>query len=569
GLAVATAVADDDQGPDFVYAAIEYDPDAKPPLHRNRRFRAYAFLALMLIGIMVVLVVVYVTSKTQEPQVVDLLIDWEGAPTAKPTASPTTNREASGIIEQIEGGVLHIRGERFVEMDRFDPRRMALDWILHKDLMMLESDSVNLYQRYALAVMAYGFDSVAWYVCGDPGVNYTDDACYLSHPYRENETVSHGVWLSSTSECTWYGVTCSADGVVRAVDLVNNDLIGTIPHEIYAMSSLQFLALPHNCIYGTIPPEIGKIKHLLSLELHGNGLSGEMPREMYDLDDLQLLNLGDQWGGYRECNTTDGRTIDIQYKFGGQTAPLEEGHGLTGTLGASIGVWRSMKGLYLHKNSFYGEISEQIGNMRYLRFLWLYDNYIAGSLPSTITRLKNLRHLLLGENFLKSSLPSDLGKLEDLERLGVNGNSMFGEIPSGLYDLTEMQVLRLDDTLMNEAPWLVVPDEGLTGSISTLMGNMTDLRWLLLSNNPMSGTIPTELGLCEKLEVLRVHRTNISGTMPHEICQLRDKNLNSETGQGVLYADCRPNNRTGDPFLKCDCCSDCCDHTTGVCIADD
>ena len=79
---------------------------------------------------------------------------------------------------------------------------------------------------------------------------------------------------------------------------------------------------------------------------------------------------------------------------------------------------------------------------------------------------------------------------------------------------------------------------------------------------------PTELGLCEKLEVLRVHRTNMNGTMPQEICLLRDKQLNSET-MGVLYSDCRPNNRTGDPFLKCDCCSDCCDHSTGVCIADD
>jgi hypothetical protein len=79
---------------------------------------------------------------------------------------------------------------------------------------------------------------------------------------------------------------------------------------------------------------------------------------------------------------------------------------------------------------------------------------------------------------------------------------------------------------------------------------------------------PTELGLCEKLEMLRIHGTNIEGKMPVEICMLRDKSLNSAKA-GALYADCRPNNRTGEPFLICDCCSDCCDHTTGVCIADD
>ena len=38
GLAVATAVTDADVYDEYIYSAIEYDPDSKPPLHRNRRF---------------------------------------------------------------------------------------------------------------------------------------------------------------------------------------------------------------------------------------------------------------------------------------------------------------------------------------------------------------------------------------------------------------------------------------------------------------------------------------------------------------------------------------------------
>lgn len=49
GLAVATAVAPDDE-PDYVYNAIEFDPEAKPPLHRNRRFRVYTYFALGMIA---------------------------------------------------------------------------------------------------------------------------------------------------------------------------------------------------------------------------------------------------------------------------------------------------------------------------------------------------------------------------------------------------------------------------------------------------------------------------------------------------------------------------------------
>ena len=566
GLAVASAVAPDDE-PNYVYNAIEYDPDAKPPLHLNRRFRLYTYMALFLIAVVVLLMVVYFTGLSKKDDVTNISIYFQDSPTIAPTPPPTTDREASGVIEQLEGGVL-VRNETFKTMEKGDPRLLALDWILHIDMMQLVSDDINLYQRFALAVLAYSMDSTVWYVCGNPGENYTESECTIT--FRDNSTASFGTWLSSISECDWYGVTCSADGVVRGVDLNNNDLIGTLPHEIYALAFLQLLHLPNNCIYGTIPPEIGLMRHLMSLELHGNGLSGEMPDSIYDLEKLQLLNLADQWGSPRKCTNSDGRTVNINYRMGGLTLPLLENAGLSGKLGPKIDVWRSMKGLYLNKNSFDGSISDAIGNLRYLRFLWLHDNFVEGSIPESITKLGNLQELRLGENFLYSRFPQELGRLDGLERLEVQGNSMFGDIPQGLYKMADLEVLRLDDTLMADSPWLVSSDEGFTGSISTFIGGLQKLKLLLLNNNPITGTIPTELGLCKDLQVFRVHRTQISGTMPLEVCKLRDKMLNDADGStGVLYADCRPNDRYGDPFLKCDCCSDCCDHTTGVCIADD
>ena len=164
---------------------------------------------------MVIWVVVYITSASKQDETIDINIQFQKSPTISPTFSPITDREASGIIEQLEGGVLR-RDESFSEMARSDSRLMALDWILHKDMMQLVSDDVNLYQRYALAVLAYAMDSRAWYLCGDPGEDYRTDECKIT--YWDNSTTTHGVWLSSTSECDWLGVTCSADGVVRAVE---------------------------------------------------------------------------------------------------------------------------------------------------------------------------------------------------------------------------------------------------------------------------------------------------------------------------------------------------------------
>ena len=164
---------------------------------------------------MVVLVVVYITATSKDDEITIDYNRLQDPPSSSPTSNPITNREASGIIEQLEGGLLQ-RGDTFDAMTNDDPRLLGLDWILHHDDMMVQSDDVNLYQRYALALLAYALDSKAWWICGDPGADYEVEECEIE--YWDNTTSTHGVWLSSISECEWYGVTCSGDGVVRAVE---------------------------------------------------------------------------------------------------------------------------------------------------------------------------------------------------------------------------------------------------------------------------------------------------------------------------------------------------------------
>jgi len=564
GIAVATAVAPDDE-PDYVYQAIEYDPDAKPPLHKNRRFRVYTYFALFLIFTVVVLVVVYITSLSKEAEIKKNIIRLTLQPTPKPTSQPTTFREAQGLIEQLQVGVL-LRNENFEDMQVTDPRRLALDWVLHEDEQRLVTDSINLYQRYGLAVLAYAMDSKAWYFCGNPGENFTETSCSV-YSSAMNQTVDYGVWLSGVSECDWFGVTCSNDGIVRSIELINNNLVGVLPHELTALRFLQMLALAGNCIYGTIPEEIGQLDHLLSLELHENGLSGAMPSTIYQLEKLQLLNLAKQYGVDRVCQQSNGTNIYTIYKHGGFIREFNVG--LTGALGPDLGKWKKMKGLFLSENSFSGEITEEIGNLRYLTFLRVNDNFIEGNLPATITNLRNLRHLLFDDNFLYTSLPDSIGNMKDLERLSVNGNSMFGQLPDGIYELKKLKSLFLHDTAEANSPWLINDLEGFSGSLRSSIGRLKDLEYLLLNNNPITGDIPPDLGNCTKLKVLRLHRTELKGSMPREVCMLRDRDLNSEQGVGVLYADCRPNNKTEEPRVQCDCCTDCCDYTTGVCVQDD
>jgi hypothetical protein len=568
GLAVAMAV-DTSAEDDYIYAAIEFDPDSKPPFHKNRRFRVYTCLAIVLIAAAVAVTVIYVTAganKEANTKYTDVNIN--NLPTQQPTTSPLTDREVSGIIEQIEVGVLQ-RGAIFANMTVDDPRRMSLEWILHDDKMMLNHDSVNLHQRYVLALLAYSLDSRGWYNCGDLG----QEDCNVLTDTGQLEL--HKVWLSSSDECQWYGAMCSSDGVLRGIELINNDLIGEIPPEISQLHFLQYIAFNGNCLYGTIPPEMGSLSNLLSLELQGNGLSGEIPVELRKLDKLQLLNVALQYQYNHQCNTSDGKIVNTMFAKGNP----ENGYnlGLMGNvLGDDINKWKNMKGLHLFDNRITGTLSPSIGDLKYLVFLQIQNNDIQGYIPYEITKLNKLREMYLYQNGIVGPLPADIGLMLDLEDLRIHENEMWGELPDTFWNLRKMKYLWLQDTLECEPgendEWKCTKtrEKGFEGSISTEIGNMKQLSQLLLNNNPFSGTLPTELGLCDELSLLHIHQTNINGSIPREVCLLRDEKLNDDTGRiGVFYADCRPNNKTEDPFIICECCSDCCDHTNGACVTYD
>jgi hypothetical protein len=201
------------------------------------------------VAVVVSITVVYVT-RGAKTTIIETVILLEDMPTNTPTESPTSNREASGIKEQIEVGIL-LRNVTFADTTIDDPRYRALQWILHDDQLQLDSNDPTLHQRYVLALVAYSFDSLAWAVCGNHRavlveeddveggitntttnatttttttttvpimVDYVIEDCDITSQ-TTGLVETKKVWLSSTGECDWYGVICSEDGVVRGLEL--------------------------------------------------------------------------------------------------------------------------------------------------------------------------------------------------------------------------------------------------------------------------------------------------------------------------------------------------------------
>ena len=60
----------------------------------------------------------------------------------------------------------------------------------------------------------------------------------LYHATNGDNWTRKGGWLVNSNECTWRGVTCNSSGIVTKLSLINNNLVGTIPVEITALTEL-------------------------------------------------------------------------------------------------------------------------------------------------------------------------------------------------------------------------------------------------------------------------------------------------------------------------------------------
>lgn len=121
-------------------------------------------------------------------------------------------------------------------------------------------------------------------------------------------------WMTSKDVCTWYGIECRDTKSVQAIRLGANNLIGTPPHEIFGLKQLHTLWLHSNPIDFKFSG-IEKAQNLVELRLDSTGLSdlyglehakslvklnlkynriaGTFPQEIFQLDNLEELELTD------------------------------------------------------------------------------------------------------------------------------------------------------------------------------------------------------------------------------------------------------------------------------------
>ena len=336
-------------------------------------------------------------------------------------------------------------------------------------------------------------------------------------------------WLSSIPVGDWYGVTADNEGRVTEIELENNNLTGSLPHELAELSQLQVLVLSGNTnLVGPLPLRMSELS-LEVLHLDGTNLCAPSDTEfqawLSDIPDTRidscvndpleleaLVALYNQTGGPNWTYNSNWLTnsplrtwYGIETNARGKVEYLElHNNNLIGQLPGEISQLIDLRGLRLEYNELTGPIPPELGRLDKLWWVFLWNNQLTGSIPPELGKMQGLSTLGLSRNRLSGPIPPELGQLSQIWNLNLDGNDLTGPIPPELGQMIGLDTMSLNG---NE----------LSGPIPKEFGELNALRLLWLQDNKLSGAIPAELGQLVELEGLWLNNNRLSGSVPSEM----------------------------------------------------
>lgn len=268
----------------------------------------------------------------------------------------------------------------------------------------------------------------------------------------------HANWTRpSVPICHREGIVCAGDNIVE-IELLDNNLKGTIPPEVFDLTEIKLLGFTNNQV----------------------DLSFERMDRAQNLVVLKLSNTQ-----VRSLNHLD------------KAAP-------------------SLKEIHLAGNQLDGPIPEVVYDLPHVRKIFLSNNAFTGSLSDSVADMTALQELELAGNKLTGTIPTVLGAFTDLRRLQLSNNELSGNLPTELNNLTLLTALILGGQHSNQklsgplvrfshAPELRTLDLRDNDFSGTIPGNFLDQTaadasvYVNLSNNRIAGTLPASLSQLQSL----------------------------------------------------------------------
>ena len=186
-------------------------------------------------------------------------------------------------------------------------------------------------------------------------------------------------WLLGGTYCSFYGVSCNAEGHVTKLVLPGNGLQGVIDPSIFTKLPFltEFNVANNQLLAGGIPPEIGRATNLCLFEAYGCSLNGTLPDVFDKLDNFKVT---------AGCPQPK---LDLHYNQ------------LEGALPPSIGGMDGLPYISVANNRFEGPIPKPWENLTQLGTLGIaYNHGINGTLVSIMVYDFMYWHPLMGRMIL-------------------------------------------------------------------------------------------------------------------------------------------------------------------------
>jgi len=378
-------------------------------------------------------------------------------------------------------------------------------------------------------------------------------------------------WNLSLPLDTWQGVKVNDQGCVYELNLSYNNLSGSLPSDLWTLTSLTRLNLSGNQLVGSLSSQIANLTELQWLQLNGNQLSGSIPAQLGSLTDLTLLWLhANQFSG--TIPAALGNLNKVQ-QF------LLNDNQLVGTIPDALGNLTDVTDLRLSKNQLTGSIPTSFGNLSKLTGLTLSTNQLSGTIPVELSNLPLLRSMFLHENQFMGGIPAEFANSSRLRTLWLYSNQLSGCFDQSLSILCpQLTSVKINTGNNFNSQWTDFCNSGAgecgTGSgcrftdslaLVTLYNSTAGPTWsttwnlslpidswqgvkinsdgcvyeLNLSYNNLSGNIPSDLWSLTSLTRLNLSGNQLTGNLSPQIENLTELiwlQLNSNQFSGSIPA---------------------------------